>query len=81
MVQSTKDAIKKKMYDAGVSALTPLMGTLKETKFLEKGVLTPEEFVLAGQNLINKCGTWQWEAGDKNPDNRFPAEKQYLITR
>ena len=27
---------------------TPLMGVLKDSKFLEKGVLTPEEFIIAG---------------------------------
>ena len=82
MVQSTKDAIKKKLYDTGVSILTPMVGTLKETKFLEKGVLTPEEFVIAGDNLVHKCATWQWVGGDvKNADNRFPADKQFLITR
>jgi ubiquitin-like-conjugating enzyme ATG3 len=34
-------------------------GTLKESKFLEKGILTPEEFVMAGEHLTHKCPTWR----------------------
>ena len=37
-------------------SLTP---TLKQTAFLERGVLTPEEFVKAGDELIFKCPTWR----------------------
>ena len=31
-----------------MSVATPFVGVLKDSKFLEKGVLTPEEFVIAG---------------------------------
>lgn len=37
--------------------LTPV---LTSSQFQEKGVLTPEEFVLAGDQLTFKCPTWQW---------------------
>lgn len=37
--------------------LTPV---LNESSFLEKGVLTPEEFIQAGDQLIYKCPTWRW---------------------
>lgn len=53
------DSFKNKVYNAYVGAMTPLMGTLKESKFLEKGVLTTEEFLIAGNNLIDKCKTWE----------------------
>jgi len=38
--------------------------TRTTSAFLEKGVLTPEEYVLAGDELVFKCPTWQWESGD-----------------
>ena len=58
------------------------MPTLKESAFLEKGVLTPEEFVKAGDELVYRCPTWAWEAGDPSKlKNYLPADKQYLITR
>ena len=47
------------VYKAATGIVANMQGTLKETKFLEKGVLTPEEFVLAGDHLCAKCGTWQ----------------------
>ena len=56
--------------------------TLKSSAFLEKGVLTPEEFVRAGDELVFRCPTWSWEAGDpKKVKPYLPADKQYLVTR
>lgn len=58
------------------------MPTLKQSAFLEKGVLTPEEFVLAGDELVYKCPTWAWEAGQESKRKSYlPADKQYLVTR
>jgi hypothetical protein len=34
---------------------TPFIGVLKDSKFLKEGVLTPEEFVIAGDQLTYKC--------------------------
>ncbi len=47
------------VYKAATGIAASWQGTLKDSKFLEKGVLTPEEFVMAGDHLCNKCGTWQ----------------------
>jgi ubiquitin-like-conjugating enzyme ATG3 len=56
--------------------------TLKKTAFLEKGVLTPEEFVTAGDELVFRCPTWSWESGDaKKHKSYLPPDKQYLVTR
>lgn len=51
-----------------------------KSAFLEKGVLTPEEFVQAGDELVFKCPTWSWESGDKTKPY-LPPDKQYLVTR
>ena len=51
--------------------------TLKESAFLEKGVLTPEEFVQAGDELVFKCPTWSWESGDAKKRRPYlPDDKQ-----
>eukprot|EP00526_Cylindrotheca_closterium_P016641 CAMPEP_0113642394 /NCGR_PEP_ID=MMETSP0017_2-20120614/22272_1 /TAXON_ID=2856 /ORGANISM="Cylindrotheca closterium" /LENGTH=335 /DNA_ID=CAMNT_0000553817 /DNA_START=262 /DNA_END=1269 /DNA_ORIENTATION=- /assembly_acc=CAM_ASM_000147 len=58
------------------------MPTLKKSAFLEQGVLTPEEFVQAGDELVYKCPTWSWEAGDESKRKSYlPPDKQYLVTR
>jgi len=58
------------------------MPTLKTSAFLEKGVLTPAEFVAAGDELVFRCPTWSWEAGDLSKQRSYlPPDKQYLITR
>lgn len=54
----------------------------KTSAFSEKGTLTPEEFVAAGDLLVAKCPTWQWAAGEKDKKKDYlPMEKQYLITK
>ncbi|KAL7442252.1 hypothetical protein ACHAXM_008299 [Skeletonema potamos] len=64
------------------SAREYLTPTLKSSAFLTRGVLTPEEFVKAGDELVYKCPTWTWEGGD--PSKRkahLPPDKQFLMTR
>lgn len=60
-----------------------VMGVLKESKFYTEGVLTPEEFVAAGDFLVQKCPTWKWcgstSANTKQVDY-LPEDKQYLVT-
>ena len=56
--------------------------TRKTSAFLEKGVLTPDEFVIAGDEIVFKCPTWQWESGDPQKRKPFlPEDKQFLVTR
>jgi ubiquitin-like-conjugating enzyme ATG3 len=59
--------------------ITPV---LHESAFTERGVLTPEEFVRAGDQLVLKCPTWSWQSGDKNKVRPYlPADKQFLLIR
>ncbi|GAX10210.1 ubiquitin-like-conjugating enzyme ATG3 [Fistulifera solaris] len=55
--------------------------TLKKTAFLERGVLTPEEFVRAGDELVFRCPAWSWERGTNPPKSYLPEDKQFLVTR
>uniref|UniRef100_A0A2S2Q8Z9 Ubiquitin-like-conjugating enzyme ATG3 n=1 Tax=Sipha flava TaxID=143950 RepID=A0A2S2Q8Z9_9HEMI len=59
--------------------LTPV---LKETRFKETGVITPNEFVTAGDHLVHSCPTWEWACGDDCKIKSYlPKNKQYLITK
>lgn len=59
-----------------------ITGPLSKSQFAEKGVLTPEEFVLAGDYLVRACPTWAWEGGEEKKHKKYlPANKQYLVTR
>jgi ubiquitin-like-conjugating enzyme ATG3 len=60
------------------------MTVLKDSKFHDEGVLTPEEFVIAGDYLTQKCPTWKWCSANTlqniKPVEYLPKEKQFLIT-
>lgn len=62
------------------SSFSPL---LKSSKFLESGLLTPEEFIKAGDFLTFKCPTWEW-SGSGNTTYTvpyLPPDKQFLVSR
>uniref|UniRef100_A0A7S3YI19 Autophagy-related protein 3 n=1 Tax=Lotharella globosa TaxID=91324 RepID=A0A7S3YI19_9EUKA len=55
---------------------------LQSSNFKEKGVLTPEEFVKAGDQLVFNCRTWKWAPGKEGLVKPYlPKDKQFLITR
>jgi ubiquitin-like-conjugating enzyme ATG3 len=48
---------------------------------VEQGMLTPDEFVQAGDHLIRTCPTWKWESGEASKRRPYlPADKQFLST-
>lgn len=54
---------------------------LKVSNF-ENGMLTPQEFVQAGDGLVFTCPTWKWCSGvKKKRASMLPTDKQYLVTR
>lgn len=80
--RSTADALKKFGYETMIGISNTLTGPGTEDQFEERGMITPEQFVAAGDMLTSKCRTWTWESGD--PAKAFdylPPDKQYLLTR
>ena len=60
--------------------LTPALST---SAFTSRGVLTPQQFVLAGDELVASCPTWQWSGASGKGARRgyLPEGKQFLVTR
>lgn len=45
-------------------------------------MITPEEFVRAGDYLVYHCPTWSWAAGEPGRRKPYlPPDKQFLVTK
>eukprot|EP00192_Tetraselmis_astigmatica_P011568 CAMPEP_0117652864 /NCGR_PEP_ID=MMETSP0804-20121206/2868_1 /TAXON_ID=1074897 /ORGANISM="Tetraselmis astigmatica, Strain CCMP880" /LENGTH=349 /DNA_ID=CAMNT_0005458967 /DNA_START=158 /DNA_END=1208 /DNA_ORIENTATION=+ len=76
------DSLKHQIHSAFKSTAEMVLPVRQSSAFREKGVLTPAEFVLAGDTLVQSCPTWSWEGGDASCSKPFlPPDKQYLVTR
>ncbi|EEB06518.1 autophagy associated protein Atg3 [Schizosaccharomyces japonicus yFS275] len=53
---------------------------VKDSNFEKTGMISPEQFVLAGDYLVRKFPTWKWETGDRIRDF-LPKDRQYLVTK
>lgn len=77
-MSSLKDALHKRV-QLLTNALKPVPTV---STFLSDGKLTPVEFVMAGDALVQKCPTWQWQHGsDSGRVGYLPADRQFLLTR
>jgi ubiquitin-like-conjugating enzyme ATG3 len=74
---------KNALYNIYKSTAEKVFKPHKDSKFTEKGILTPAEFVEAGDQLVNMCPTWQWKGAvdDKHRNKELPDDKQMLYTR
>ena len=78
ILQNLKNSLLSTALAVG-EAVVPVLTT---SKFADKGVLTPQEFVEAGDFLVSKCPAWQWSAGDADKRRPYlPEKKQFLVTR
>uniref|UniRef100_A0A8D0YLB7 Ubiquitin-like-conjugating enzyme ATG3 n=1 Tax=Sus scrofa TaxID=9823 RepID=A0A8D0YLB7_PIG len=71
-MQNVINTVKGKALEVA-EYLTPV---LKESKFKETGVITPEEFVAAGDHLVHHCPTWQWGNRGRIESEGIPTNRQ-----
>jgi len=75
-------SVKTHLYESYMKSVDKVKPTLTESQFIQEGVLTPEEFVAAGDTLVFKCKTWEWASGDPSRAVAYlPPNKQYLVTK
>ena len=70
------------VYKAWTKAYSTFVGPITSTRFMEKGQLTPEEFVGAGDKLVDKCPSWKWcgaADGKEGVHKAMPKDKRFLV--
>lgn len=78
---SLLDSTKNTIHGFYKGLMESAMSVQTKSAFLEKGTLTPDEFVQAGDKLVQNCPTWTWEEGDTDKKKAWFKNKQYLQTR
>jgi len=73
-------SLKNMIYEKWTEVANYVQNPLSTSKFLEEGVLTPQEFVEAGDLLVLKCPSWVWQSA-KSLQKGLPKEKQFLLTK
>lgn len=76
------ESLKNQVKSAALKMAGAFTPVLTDSKFKETGMITPEEFVEAGDHLVHSCPTWQWIGGDSvTCVSHLPKDKQFLTTR
>lgn len=74
--------MSQKIHEAFKGTVERITSPRTVSAFKEKGVLSINEFIIAGDNLVSKCPTWSWESGEPSKRKSYlPNDKQFLITR
>jgi len=76
------DAAKTKAHTMLQQGVNAVKAVPTKSEFLSEGMLIPDEFIAAGDLLVNKCPTWSWQSGDPTRSVAYlPKDKQFLLTR
>ena len=71
--------MKKFLFDTYKSVADKITPVLKDNDFKETGMLTPKQFVIAGDYLTSKYKTWSWARVSKfKAVSYLPLNKQML---
>lgn len=71
----------RSLYEGCKKVYNSVCGVKKVADFQETGMLTPEEFLKAGDELVQKMPVWAWAEGEENIQSFFPQHKKYLVYR
>jgi ubiquitin-like-conjugating enzyme ATG3 len=75
---SLNNKIKHSLYEKYKEIVVSLTNPISRSEFQNSGKLTPNEFIEAGNMLIQKFPAWEWCKGSPDITPSLPNNKKYL---
>lgn len=80
--ESTTDYLKNKSYETYINIVNSITNPNTQDNFEKCGTITPNQFIICGDFLTDRCKTWTWERGEENKQLSYlPTDKQFLMSR
>jgi ubiquitin-like-conjugating enzyme ATG3 len=75
---SLNNKIKHTLYEKYKEVVVSLTNPISRSEFQDSGKITPQEFVDAGDMLVQKFPAWEWRSGPTNIQPSLPNNKKFL---
>jgi len=72
-------AVKNASWEWYKTVMNQISGPQTQSNFQKTGRLTPQEFELAGDALVQRYPVWSWHGGPEKTDPHLKPDKKYLI--
>jgi len=75
---SINNKIKHTFYEKYKEIVVSLTNPISRSEFQDTGKITPQEFIEAGDMLVQKFPVWEWKSGPSDILPSLPHNKKYL---
>jgi ubiquitin-like-conjugating enzyme ATG3 len=75
---SINNKIKHTLYEKYKEVVVSLTNPISRSEFQDSGKITPQEFVDAGDMLVQKFPAWEWRSGPASIQPSLPNNKKFL---
>lgn len=75
---SLNNKIKHSLYEKYKEVIVSMTSPISRSEFQDSGKITPQEYLEAGDMLVQKFPAWEWRSGTSDVLPSLPNNKKYL---